>query len=113
MGPTDLVSAWADPAQVEAIARKTLDQEDGDLPPFYILILTRYLKLHPYDANFIIELAEKGKAWTGGNGFGTVTCMDCWKVSPLVPPALGPPHLVLRRRSEHRYREADMAGYHS
>lgn len=76
-----LESAWKDPSQVEVVARKTLDQDEGELPPFYIPILTTYMRLHPYDANFILEFAEKGKSWTGGNGFGTVTCMDCWKVS--------------------------------
>jgi hypothetical protein len=82
------INAWRDPAQVREVAIKTLDLEPDDpVPPFYLPILSAYMRHHSFDTNFILELAEKGRAGIGGNGFGTVTCMEdsCWKVrSPAV-----------------------------
>jgi len=45
-----------------------------DVPNFYLPVLQSHLQQHPFDTNFILELAQEKKAGVGGNGFGTITC---------------------------------------
>lgn len=62
------------------------------VPPFFLPLLENYMRQWPGDTNFIVEFAEKGKPSRGGNGFGTITCMEdyCWKVSQRLPPQTDP-----------------------
>jgi hypothetical protein len=54
--------------------------DELNIPDFYLPLLVQYLQANPYDTNFIVEFAEKGKPSRGGNGFGAITCKSRFKL---------------------------------
>ncbi|RXK35500.1 hypothetical protein M231_07232 [Tremella mesenterica] len=68
--------------RADDLARRSLgldEEPDKPTPAIWLAAIEKHLQRFPGDDHFIAELSE-GRT-TGGNGFGTITCMEdlCWE----------------------------------